>query len=138
MTRAKAIGNGNIVGADGSTTFVAIRYLYNAADPWAITLRFLVEGQPPANWTFSRDLLRAALASNMTHGHGDVVLTRVHPDTLVIELEAPDGDALVVTTVHAAKEVIRQSLLLVPAGTEKERVDVDGEYAALLAEEASS
>lgn len=125
---------GNVLGETGDTEHVVVRYIYRLTDPFTITLRFLMKNQPPTEWDVSRELLAEALADYEPHGVGDVTFTRVAltPTVLMIHVENGHGDATVATTDAAAQEVIRQSLLLVPAGSEQ--VDVDGLIAACMSE----
>lgn len=121
----------SIIGPDGAVQPIALRYIYNVTDPCAVTLRFLLEGNPGAVcWKVARDNLAAAVMHDgLRVGVGDVVLARFG-SALVIHLESHEGVATVATPVEAAWSFVRLSSALVPLGGE--RVDVDAVIAACL------
>ena len=118
------VGEGRILNAGGDTTHVVIRYIYRPHDPLAVTLRFLRDQAPAVEWTFARDLLGDAMNNYACNGDGDVTLTRIYPNTLMIALDSNDGSGacLIATTDTAAQLLVGDSLSLVPREAELEAV----------------
>lgn len=105
---------------DGFDMPVYSRWSYDPGDPYAVTLSFSTEGDRWVTWNFARDLLYDGLRGSA--GLGDV---RVHPDTdlLVIELESPDGYAVVEMERMQAESFLIDTTEAVPIG--EERIDID-------------
>lgn len=107
------------------------RWSYDPADPYAITLAFRAECDRWVAWSFARDLIVEGLREPA--GLGDV---RVRPDRkdppeiLVIELESPDGYAVVEMAYEDAAAFVTMTNEIVPHGTE--RIDIDAFIAEII------
>jgi hypothetical protein len=129
-----------------SWTAVPAALVYDSADPFAVRVRFGGDGPDdvgtshydgPAEdgdveWLLGRDLLRAGLTGPV--GEGDVRLwpARGGLDVLFLQLRAPSGEALFELSGTAVGDFLRETELLVPAGTESDVLQVDDELSALL------
>ena len=117
---------------NGCATPVFSRWSYAAHDPYAVALSFRAQHGEWIEWVFARDLLITGLSEPA--GLGDV---RVRPDLsfeedmFVIELESPDGYAVVETRRREVVSFLEATAGLVPVGAESARVDVDGFIAAV-------
>lgn len=96
------------------------RWSYDPEDPYAVTLSFSTEGGRWVDWSFARDLVFDGLRRPV--GLGDV---RVHPDPelLIIELESPDGYAVVEMELAQAESFLAETTEAVPIG--EEQLDLD-------------
>src|SRR3954452_12248224 len=126
-----------------SWTAVPAALVYDSADPFAVRVRF-GDGGPDdvagydtdddggVEWLLSRDLLRAGLTSPV--GDGDVRLwpARGGLDVVFLQLRAPSGEALFELSGAAVADFLRETDLLVPAGSETDELGVDDELYALL------
>nr|WP_052372150.1 SsgA family sporulation/cell division regulator [Amycolatopsis taiwanensis] len=103
------------------------RWSYDPEDPYAVTLSFSAEGGRWVAWNFARDLLYDGLRSSA--GLGDV---RVYPDIdlLVIELDSPDGHAVVEMERVQAENFLVETTEAVPIG--EERIDIDAFLAEII------
>lgn len=101
------------------------RWSYDPEDPYAVTLSFSAESGRWVAWSFARDLVFDGLRRPV--GLGDVRV-RSDPDLLIIELESPDGYAVVEMDLAQAESFLAETTKAVPIG--EERVDMD----AFLAE----
>lgn len=112
---------------DGCDMPVYSRWSYDPEDPYAVTLSFSAEADRWVTWNFARDLLHDGLRGSA--GLGDV---RVHPDTdlLVIELESPDGYAVVEMERMQAESFLIDTTEAVPIG--EERIDIDAFLAEIM------
>jgi sporulation and cell division protein SsgA len=105
---------------------VLARWSYHPADPYAVTLAFRARHGRWIAWCFARDLLAEGLREPA--GLGDV---RVRPDgefeddLIVVELQSPDGHALVEARREDVERFVEVTARVVPVGAESERVDVD-------------
>jgi hypothetical protein len=129
-----------------SWTAVPAALVYDSTDPFAVRVRFGDGGQDDVDsspydgpdddggveWLMSRDLLRAGLVGPV--GDGDVRLwpARGGLDVLYLQLRAPSGEALFELSAAAVGDFLRETELLVPAGTESELLRVDDGLSALL------
>jgi hypothetical protein len=133
-----------------SWTAVPAALVYDAADPFAVRVRFgdggedgfdrdaplLGEDTPEddggVEWLLSRDLLRAGLTGPA--GEGDVRLwpARGGLDVLFLQLRAPSGEALFELSGAVVGDFLRESEQLVAVGHESEALRVDDELSALL------
>ena len=129
-----------------SWTAVPAALVYDSNDPFAVRVRFgddtaddtdapLYDGPDDdggVEWLLSRDLLRAGLTAPV--GEGDVRLwpARGGLDVLFLQLRAPSGEALFELTAGVVGDFLRETELLVPAGTESDALRVDDEISALL------
>jgi hypothetical protein len=130
-----------------SWTAVPAALVYDSADPFAVRVRF-GDGGPDSSvdpapyddpdedggveWLLSRDLLRMGLTAPV--GDGDVRLwpTRDGLDVVFLQLRAPSGEALFELSGAVVADFLRETDLLVPAGTESAALRVDEELSALL------
>lgn len=117
---------------DGCDTPLLSRLSYSASEPFTIALAFRVEPGEWVEWEFARDLLIAGLSE--VAGIGDV---RIRPDLsgnrdlLVLELESPDGYAVVELSRVDVLRFIGQTVELVGLGVESDHLDLDGLIADL-------
>ena len=118
---------------NGYGTPVFSRWSYVADDPYAVSLSFRPERGQWIEWVFARDLLVTGLSEPV--GLGDV---RVRPDlsleedVFVIELESPDGYAVVEMRRDEVESFLDATAEVVPLGAESAHVDVDGFIAAVI------
>ena len=128
-----------------SWTAVPAALVYDSVDPFAVRVRF-GDGGPDdldspydapdddggVEWLLSRDLLRAGLTGPV--GEGDVRLwpARGGLDVVFLQLRAPSGEALFELSGTVVGDFLRETELLVPAGTESDLLRVDDELTALL------
>jgi hypothetical protein len=126
-------------------TAVPAALVYDSVDPFAVRVRF-GDGGPDdldspydvpdddggVEWLLSRDLLRAGLTGPV--GEGDVRLwpARGGLDVVFLQLRAPSGEALFELSGTVVGDFLRETELLVPAGTESDLLRVDDELSALL------
>src|SRR3954471_5424055 len=126
-----------------SWTAVPAALVYDSADPFAVRVRFGdggpndvagydVDDDGGVEWLLSRDLLRAGLTSPV--GDGDVRLwpARGGLDVVYLHLRAPSGEAMFELSGTVVADFLRETELLVPAGTESDVLQVDDELSALL------
>ncbi|EHR48696.1 sporulation and cell division protein, SsgA [Saccharomonospora marina XMU15] len=117
---------------DGCDTPLLSRLSYSASEPFTIALAFRVEPGEWVEWEFARDLLIAGLSE--VAGIGDV---RIRPDLsgnrdlLVLELESPDGYAVVELSRVDVLRFIGRTVELVGLGVESDHLDLDGLIADL-------
>ena len=121
-----------------SWTEVPALLTYEAADPFAVRITFGDSATGPEGaddgvaWLVGRDLLRVGL--DRPAGDGDV---RVWPasataDVLFLHLRAPSGEALFELSRATLSAFLRETEVLVPAGSEAAALDLDDELLALL------
>jgi hypothetical protein len=131
-----------------SWTSVPAALVYDAADPYAVRVRFgeaagataavgTSDGGGPdddggVEWLLSRELLRTGLSCPA--GEGDVRIwpARAGLDVLFLQLRAPSGEALFEVSAAAVGDFLRETERLVPAGQESGLLHVDDELSALL------
>jgi hypothetical protein len=129
-----------------SWTAVPAALVYDSTDPFAVRVRFgdgAADDVEPAlyddpdddggvEWLLSRDLLRAGLTGPV--GEGDVRLwpARGGLDVLFLQLRAPSGEAMFELSGAVVGDFLRETELLVPAGSESDLLRVDDELSALL------
>ena len=135
----------HLVGAQ-SWTAVPAALVYDAADPFAVRVRFGDLGPDDVDdhaydapdddggveWLLSRDLLRAGLTGPV--GEGDVRLwpARGGLDVVFLQLRAPSGEALFELSAAVVGDFLRETEMLVPVGAESGALRVDDELSALL------
>jgi hypothetical protein len=121
-----------------SWTEVPALLTYEAADPFAVRITFGDSATGPeaaddgVAWLVGRDLLRVGL--DRPAGDGDV---RIWPasataDVLFLHLRAPSGEALFELSRATLSAFLRETEVLVPAGSEAAALDLDDELTALL------
>jgi hypothetical protein len=130
-----------------SWTAVPAALVYDSTDPFAVRVRFGDDGPAEdvdtapyddpdedggVEWLLSRELLRAGLTAPV--GEGDVRLwpARGGLDVVFLQLRAPSGEALFEVSGAVVADFLRETNLLVPAGTESDALRVDDEISALL------
>ncbi len=108
------------------TTPVRSRWSYRASHPFTVMAAFQTDRDNWVEWVFSRDLLVAGLTDSA--GIGDV---RFRPlsdrglDMLAVEIESPEGYALLELDLEAVAGFLGASEEVVPLGAEAEHFDVD-------------
>jgi hypothetical protein len=110
----------DFVRPDGTTAPVETQLLYQADDPFAVTMRFQAGGAV-ATWIMGRDLLAEGMTAPA--GLGDV---RVRPQagrTLVLELISDLHVTVFLVPAGTLRKFLDASYRLVPPGTE--RFDAD-------------
>ncbi|NIH83242.1 SsgA family sporulation/cell division regulator [Amycolatopsis granulosa] len=123
---AETVEEHQFVSLDGYDVPVFSRWSYTTADPYAVTLSFRADRGRWVEWCFARELLATGLGRPA--GEGDV---RIRPDLaggagqLLIELESPDGYAVVELGREGVARFIASTHALVPLGAEGAFVDVD-------------
>ncbi|WP_394621575.1 SsgA family sporulation/cell division regulator [Lentzea sp. JNUCC 0626] len=117
----------DFVRPDGSTAPVETELIYQAEDPFAVTMRFHAGGTV-ATWIMGRDLVTEGMS--MRAGDGDVRLWPVSSRVLRLELVSDRH----VTAFRLPSVTLRKFLdaayRLVPAGTE--RFDADAFLSTVL------
>lgn len=102
-------------------------------DPYAVTAGFAV-GECDVVWTFARDLLIEGLRE--PSGDGDVHVWPAVDDrdvrVVVLELNSPDGSALLQARTAEVERFLDQSLRSVPHGAEGRHLDLDALVHRLL------
>lgn len=103
-------------------------------DPYAVTAGFAV-GDTPIVWTFARDLLVNGL--HEPTGDGDVHVWPAVDESgvpvVALELNSPDGSALLQIRSSEVERFLSRSLRSVPRGQEGEHLDLDGLIRRMLA-----
>lgn len=131
--RNDAVHQSQFVYLNGCSTPVLARLMYRADDPFTVSLAFRVDAGEWVEWDFARELLLAGLAEPA--GIGDV---RLRPDLsddelLVLELESPDGYAVVELEIADVARFADATVAIVPPGAEAERLDLDALITELTA-----
>ncbi|GAB1508622.1 SsgA family sporulation/cell division regulator [Actinophytocola sp. KF-1] len=110
---------------DGATP-VRSRWSYRADHPYTVVAAFQTERDRWVEWVFSRELLVAGLTESA--GLGDVRFSPLEERglrMLVVEIESPEGYALLEVDHEAVAEFLGATESLVPLGSESEHFDVD-------------
>jgi len=121
-----AVTQSQFVSLNGSSTPVLSRLSYVGSEPFAVNIAFRTERGKWVEWTFARDLLVAGLTEPA--GIGDV---RVRPDLateediVILEIESPDGYALVEVEREDVEQFLDASAQVVPFGAEGDHFDID-------------
>jgi hypothetical protein len=113
------------------TTPVRSRWSYRADHPFTVTAAFQTDRDRWVEWVFSRELLVAGLTDSA--GVGDVRFRPLEErglKMLVVEIESPEGYAMLELDHEAVDEFLGATEEMVPLGSEDEHFDVD----ALIAE----
>lgn len=109
---------------------------YTAADPYAVRLAFHLGPDDHVEWVVARDLLSGGLETGT--GPGDVRVWPARPGdpasgpAIYIELTSPAGGALFEVPRGDLADFLRDTTRIVPHGTERAFIDIDGELADLL------
>jgi hypothetical protein len=107
---------------------------YASSDPYAVTLRFLVEGDQWVTWIFARELLEHGITAEV--GEGDVQIWPGERDgarCVYLHTRSPHGAATFVLSLTVVVEFLLNTFAVVPSGTESDFVDLDAEIADLRA-----
>lgn len=118
---------------NGCAIPVFSRWTYTAREPYLVKLAFRTEHARWIDWVFARDLLVEGL--ERPTGLGDV---RVRPDLaiehelMVIELESPDGFAIVEMRREDMARFVETTCQMVPLGAEGDLLDIDGFIAQVI------
>jgi hypothetical protein len=121
-----AVHQHQFVSLSGSAAPVLSRCSYSAHEPYAVTLAFRTDQGRWVEWSFARELLVTGLSE--AAGIGDV---RVRPDLasaqdlLAVEIESPDGYAVVEIERDDVERFLDASDAIVPLGAEAEYFDVE-------------
>jgi hypothetical protein len=108
------------------TTPVRSRWSYRVGEPFTVTAAFQTDQDRWVEWVFSRELLVTGLTESA--GVGDV---RFRPmaerglNMLVVEIESPEGYALLELDLDSVAGFLGATDELVPLGAEGEHFDVD-------------
>jgi hypothetical protein len=128
-----------LIGPDDLTVPLTARLDYDTQDPYAIVLSLDAGREEPVEWTFSRELLAAAL--HAPEGIGDVRAWpsksgqgAVQEKVLNIELGSPDGHALFEASAAGIGAFLARTYEVVPAGQESAFIDFDAELTELLSQ----
>lgn len=118
----------------GDGLAVDAELLYDAADPYAVTVVFdTVRG--PVRWMLARELLSQGWLEPT--GDGDVhvwpCLSSTGCAVTMIELCSPTGDVLLQVDTGDVLAFLGQSRAVVEPGTESDHLDLDAGIRALLA-----
>jgi hypothetical protein len=108
------------------TTPVRSRWSYRADHPYTVVAAFQTERDRWVEWVFSRELLVAGLTESA--GLGDVRFSPLEERglrMLVVEIESPEGYALLEVDHESVAEFLGATEDLVPVGSESEHFDVD-------------
>jgi hypothetical protein len=108
------------------TTPVRSRWSYHASHPYTVVAAFQTDRERWVEWVFSRELLVAGLTESS--GIGDVrfrPLSERGLDMLVVEIESPEGYALLELDHEAVAGFLGATEDVVPLGAEADHFDVD-------------
>jgi hypothetical protein len=114
------------VSMNGSTTPVLSRLSFLASEPFAVSIAFRTDRGHWVEWAFARELL--VLGLREPTGIGDVRVRpdlATHEDTLALEIESPEGYALVEIEREDVEHFVDRTIEIVPFGEESENFDVD-------------
>ena len=106
---------------------VRSRWTYDPTEPFTISVAFQTDEDVWVEWLFARDLLVNGLTG--AAGIGDV---RLRPrrtsgrTALQLEIESPEGHALLEFEREAVQRFLEVTIKLVPLGEESDHFDVDG------------
>lgn len=108
------------------TTPVRARWSYRADQPYTVTVAFQTDRDRWVEWVFSRELLADGLSD--AAGVGDVRFRPIEErglHMLAVEIESPEGYALLELDHGAVTDFLDATEELVPLGRESEHFDVD-------------
>jgi hypothetical protein len=113
---------------------VTSQFCYSTSDPYAVTLRFLVEGDQWVTWIFARELLEQGATASV--GDGDVQIWPGDRDgsrCVFLHTRSPHGAATFMLPLTVIVEFLLNTFAAVPSGTESDCLDLDAEIAELRA-----
>ncbi|RBM19252.1 SsgA family sporulation/cell division regulator [Prauserella sp. PE36] len=129
-----AVHQSQFVYLNGCGTPLLSRLSYAADEPFTVALAFRIDPDEWVEWEFARDLLLDGITEPA--GIGDVRVRpdlATHEDYLVLELESPDGYAVVEIDIEDLRRFTRATVEIVPPGTESGHLDLDTLIADLTA-----
>ncbi|MFF5991427.1 SsgA family sporulation/cell division regulator [Prauserella flavalba] len=129
-----AVHQSQFVYLNGCGTPLLSRLSYAADEPFTVALAFRIEPGEWVEWEFARDLLLDGITEPT--GIGDVRVRpdlATHEDYLVLELESPDGYAVVEIDIEDVRRFTEATVEIVPPGTESGHLDLDALIAHLTA-----
>lgn len=111
------------------TTLVSVNLTYDTRDPYAVTFAPR-DDFAGTQWLLGRDLLCEGMFADT--GDGDVRVTPT-PDgsAVVVELNSPDGAAMMQTSTSELAAFLDRTYQVVPVGEESRWFDFDQELAKL-------
>ncbi|WP_018682713.1 SsgA family sporulation/cell division regulator [Actinokineospora enzanensis] len=115
-----------IISLYGGSTPVRSRWSYSADEPFTVVAAFQTDTDRWVEWIFGRDLLAEGLVGPA--GEGDV---RLSPEVsngrtvLALEIESPDGHALLEMDHAAVQGFLTATTEIVPLGQESDHFDID-------------
>ncbi|HYQ67461.1 SsgA family sporulation/cell division regulator [Actinophytocola sp.] len=115
-----------LVALHDGTTPVRSRWSYRADQPFTVTAAFQTDRDRWVEWVFSRELLVEGLGESA--GFGDVRFRPIEERglrMLVIEIESPEGYALLELDHGAVDRFLGATEQMVPLGGEDDHFDVD-------------
>src|ERR1700712_2440226 len=124
----------DLVVPGGPSLPVTSQFRYSTSDPYAVTLRFLVEGDQWVTWIFARELLEHGITAPV--GEGDVQIWPGDRDgarCVFLHTRSPHGAATFMLPLTLVVEFLLNSYSVVPSGTEADFLDIDAEIADLRA-----
>jgi hypothetical protein len=107
--------------------------VYDVADPYAVRLSLGVQEIQQVDWVFARSLLEEGM--HRLAGVGSVLVSPLHwglRQFLRIVVRSTTGVAWIQVAAVEAREFLRRSHALVPAGAESLHVDVDRVITVLM------
>ncbi len=124
----------DLVVAGGPPLPVTSQFEFRKDDPYAVELRFLVDGDQWVTWTFARALLEEGVSQPA--GEGDVQIwpgLREGERCIFLHTRSPYGAATFLIGLNTAVEFLLSTYALVPSGTESDHMDLEAEIASLRA-----
>jgi len=122
-----------LIDATGEASRLDGELEFTSSDPFAVVAVFRTT-HSPIRWVFARDLLAEGLFAPV--GEGDVhvwpCLDTQGRAVVLIELNSPDGEALLQASSREVSEFLQHTFELVPRGTEEIQLDLDGTLLHLL------
>ncbi|RLK60888.1 MULTISPECIES: SsgA family sporulation/cell division regulator [Actinokineospora] len=115
-----------IISHYGGTTPVRSRWTYRANEPYTVVAAFQADADRWVEWIFGRDLLAEGLVR--AAGDGDVRLAPVTTGgtaKLALEIESPDGHAVLELDHAAVQSFFATTTAMVPLGGEADFFDID-------------
>ncbi len=121
-----------VLGGDRALV-VPATFGYDPAEPFAVQATFAT-ADGDVRWVFARELLAEGLVRPT--GQGDVAVWPSRSrgeDVVCVALSSPSGQALLEADRMLISTFLEATFSLVPAGTESDLLDLDGELMLLLA-----
>jgi hypothetical protein len=131
-----------LIGPEQLIVALTAEWCYSRQDPYAVRMSLDTGADEPVKWTFSRDLLAAALLA--PEGIGDVHAwpatsaataedgAGAGEEILNIMIRSPDGCAHFEADAAGIEEFLARTYELVPAGQESGYLNIDAGLTELL------